>query len=288
MKHTSRDNHRALEALAWIAIVTVGLTGWAGCGDPIPSGATSYELELARAAAATIFAFTPEPAPQPTPPAPPTPEPSVQCSRCNGTGRIKPDGRIEIACPDCDGDGNRGIADFVKLVAGLQSELAELQKAAKPAAPSPPVEPQPATTLTVAEIRWRTSMTVARQEAERSLSPVLLHFYTETCEPCKRMDREVFATPMVRVAISRDFVPCRVDAALLSVEQRREWGVHSVPADVVVTHDWSKRWTLRPTSNANEYERQLTEASTWAATVAEEARAAKQKSVVRQPVTRTE
>lgn len=301
---SERENSISFQNLAVISLIVVGITGWAGCRSLAqPLDANDYQLGMARAAAATIFSITAEeelPGPQPTPPSPePEPGPSTQCSRCNGTGRIKPDGRIEIACPDCDGDGKLEIANFVKLIAGLQSELIELRKGgASNQSPSKLKDHQcdcgpycqcmgecncrwPGECLGVlqrssqspelAEINWLADASEARKKSKETGRPVLLHWYTEICGPCKTMDANVFADPSVKAYVNAHFIPCRIDGNLVSTSTRISWGCTSFPLSQVVAPNWSARRNLSYTQNPNTYLNLLQGARVWSTTVTEEA-----------------
>lgn len=77
------------------------------------------EIEHARAYAASSVAFL---QPEINGPSPlPGPQPGEKCERCGGQGKIKPDGRIVIDCPDCGGDGIVGLTDAIRLFREEQS-----------------------------------------------------------------------------------------------------------------------------------------------------------------------
>jgi len=61
------------------------------------------------------------------------------------------------------------------------------------------------------EIRWLTWDAGLRQ-AEESGRPILVDVYTDWCGWCKRMDREVYSRADVREALTRRFVPVKLNA----------------------------------------------------------------------------
>jgi thioredoxin-related protein len=62
-----------------------------------------------------------------------------------------------------------------------------------------------------AELRWLT-WDAGLREAADSGRPILVDVYTDWCGWCKRMDRDVYARADVREALTRRFVPVKLDA----------------------------------------------------------------------------
>lgn len=81
---------------------------------------------------------------------------------------------------------------------------------------------------------WRTDFQAARAEAQQSGKLLLVHFWTESCGPCKLLEARVFAQPQVAVAISNEYIPVKVNANE-SPEIAQAYGVTRVPTDVIVT-----------------------------------------------------
>jgi hypothetical protein len=117
MRHAIEPILASLLYLAACACLAVcGGCSRTSSSTPSPEPALSA-LDIAWAGASATAAVT-SVATSDAPPAPkppePTPEPISDCGRCNGTGRIKPDGRIEIDCPDCGGDGVLSFNDLMR------------------------------------------------------------------------------------------------------------------------------------------------------------------------------
>ncbi len=61
-------------------------------------------------------------------------------------------------------------------------------------------------------INWRHNLDSAKIEASRTGKLVLLHFYTASCGPCKKLERDVFSQPQIAAAMEQDFVPVKLNA----------------------------------------------------------------------------
>ncbi len=83
-------------------------------------------------------------------------------------------------------------------------------------------------------IKWLYDVSEARQLAATENKLVLLHFSASWCAPCKELERFVFVNPMTIRAITGQVVPVKVDIDL-NGELAKEYGVKSVPYDVIIT-----------------------------------------------------
>jgi YHS domain-containing protein/thiol-disulfide isomerase/thioredoxin len=83
-------------------------------------------------------------------------------------------------------------------------------------------------------IPWFTDFQQACELAAEQRRLVLLHFYNDNCEPCRRLEQNVFSQPQVAQAVSQSYVPVKVHAgrnpALATRYQVQRW-----PTDVIVT-----------------------------------------------------
>jgi len=84
--------------------------------------------------------------------------------------------------------------------------------------------------------RWEHDLETAQRIASQTNRLVLVHFSAEWCEPCRKMEQEVFSQP----GFGADLVPYYV-AVKLDVDHypstKQQLGVSSIPADVVMTPD---------------------------------------------------
>ncbi|EMI57484.1 DUF255 domain-containing protein [Rhodopirellula sallentina] len=85
-----------------------------------------------------------------------------------------------------------------------------------------------------AEIPWRSELTKAHAEAKAQNKPLLLHFYSDNCVWCDRLEAGAFQSPEVANAVAGGFVPVKVHAGK-SPELAKMFKVTKFPTDVVVT-----------------------------------------------------
>jgi len=88
------------------------------------------------------------------------------------------------------------------------------------------------------------------RKARESNRPILLHFYTDWCKWCKRMDEETFANLRIQDFLNRSFITIRINTESkerIRVEGRkvrtadlaRRFGVRSFPTTVFLESDGS-------------------------------------------------
>jgi thioredoxin-related protein len=70
----------------------------------------------------------------------------------------------------------------------------------------------------------------AKKLAASSGKPILLHFYTDWCTYCKKMDAETFANEKVAAYMNENFVATKVNPYKQS-DIAAKYQVHSVPAN---------------------------------------------------------
>lgn len=85
-----------------------------------------------------------------------------------------------------------------------------------------------------AEIAWRADLTSAHAEATAQNKPILLHFYSDNCVWCDRLEAGAFQSAEVNKAIAGGFVPIKIHAGQ-SPELAKMFKVTKFPTDVVVT-----------------------------------------------------
>lgn len=85
-----------------------------------------------------------------------------------------------------------------------------------------------------AEIPWRDKLTTAHAEAKAQNKPLLLHFYTDNCVYCDKLEEGAFQSPDVEAAVAQGFVPVKIHASE-SRDLVKMFKVTKFPMDVVVT-----------------------------------------------------
>ena len=85
-------------------------------------------------------------------------------------------------------------------------------------------------------VNWQTDLDDARRLAAKTNRLVLLHFWMPSCQPCLRLERQVFNQPGFGEALEAHYVPVKVNAQA-NPEIAEQYGVDRWPTDVVVDAD---------------------------------------------------
>lgn len=242
-KCTHPDDHSHHHKLILLAFLVLSSSAMAA--DPL-------EVEGVRWNAAGAIALT-TPTVSPTPSPTPAPTDSTTCGRCNGTGKIKPDGRIEIACPDCGGDGKLTMAKAIKIISqerkGLDElsrkwdELSERIKKDKEKQ-SPPPAVTPSTAKTPAEITWMGDIDQLRWEVKKQNKYGLIFFTGALnkpdgyCPPCEYAKKTTFLSSEVQNYVNENLLCAKIDAGSLPKSDQDGWGLQWTPSFVLVDPDW--------------------------------------------------
>lgn len=83
-------------------------------------------------------------------------------------------------------------------------------------------------------VRWQPNLEAGKRLAAQTNRLVLVHFWTESCGPCMKMEREVFSRPDVAAAIEANYVPVRINVRHFPLTAR-QYGVAAWPTDLVIT-----------------------------------------------------
>ncbi|MCA9078302.1 MAG: thioredoxin family protein [Planctomycetaceae bacterium] len=80
---------------------------------------------------------------------------------------------------------------------------------------------------------WLSDYDAAQREAQRLDRPMLIHFYTDWCFPCRRMEKEVLSRPTVTQVLESRLILVKLNAER-HPEIARRLGVELFPTDVIV------------------------------------------------------
>jgi len=80
---------------------------------------------------------------------------------------------------------------------------------------------------------WRSDFDAAQREAQRLDRPMLVHFYTDWCFPCRRMEQDVLSRPTVTQVLESRMVLVKLNAER-HPDIARRYGVELFPTDVIV------------------------------------------------------
>jgi len=83
-------------------------------------------------------------------------------------------------------------------------------------------------------LRWQPTLEAAKTLAAQTNRLVLIHFWAEWCGSCRRMEQEVFSLPEVAAAVHAHYVPVKVNSDHFPAT-RQQYGVTTLPADVIIT-----------------------------------------------------
>lgn len=85
-------------------------------------------------------------------------------------------------------------------------------------------------------IPWTEDLTVARQVAQQQQRLLLLHFWSNSCPPCLRLERYVFNQPEVIRAVGSNYVPVKINATD-NPQLAAQFRVDRWPTDIIATVD---------------------------------------------------
>lgn len=92
------------------------------------------------------------------------------------------------------------------------------------------------TGLASTQIRWRNGLAEARQEAQETGKPLMLHFFTQPCIYCEKLEQGAFRDPAVVAEIESKFVPVQIYGPD-NAKATEALGVDRYPTDVVLKAD---------------------------------------------------
>lgn len=83
-------------------------------------------------------------------------------------------------------------------------------------------------------LNWQTDLATAQRQARESGRLVLIHFGGPWCEPCRRLEKQVFSQPGFGRDLATRYVAVKIDPRQ-HPQLAEKYGVRAVPCDVVTT-----------------------------------------------------
>lgn len=83
------------------------------------------------------------------------------------------------------------------------------------------------------EIQWGDNLKQALELSRQTGKPVLLHFFSDTCPPCKMMEKSTFPNPAITEMVQKSFIPVKLNARK-NPREAQMFNVQSVPMDFVL------------------------------------------------------
>lgn len=84
------------------------------------------------------------------------------------------------------------------------------------------------------QIVWQADIAKAVEQAKAEKKLVLIHFYGDSCPPCRLIEQKVFPQPKVVQAVMRNFVPVKINVDKAEKLAAR-YGIRSIPTDVYLS-----------------------------------------------------
>lgn len=106
--------------------------------------------------------------------------------------------------------------------------------------------------VTAEEVQWLQSIDQARQIAGQTNRLVLVHFWSNDCQPCMKMEQTVFIRPGTAQRIQTRFVPVKVNA-LQFPAVARQYEISAWPSDVILAPNGQVIATLRCSTDQTAY-----------------------------------
>jgi thiol-disulfide isomerase/thioredoxin/YHS domain-containing protein len=107
---------------------------------------------------------------------------------------------------------------------------------------------------------WQPSLEAAQQLAARTNRLVLVHFWAPWCQPCMRLERDVFSQAETARALEANFVLVKLNSDE-APGTTRMYGVSSLPSDVIIQPNGRLVSQFQSPPTANQYVAQLNQAA---------------------------
>jgi YHS domain-containing protein/thiol-disulfide isomerase/thioredoxin len=92
--------------------------------------------------------------------------------------------------------------------------------------------------LTAAQV-WMTDFAKAQAEATKLHRPLVVHFHTKWCGPCRQMEKDILHTPQILRQLDEGFIAVKVDLdnKVDNAKVQAQYRVKNMPTDLILSHD---------------------------------------------------
>ncbi|HEY4311452.1 MAG TPA: thioredoxin family protein [Pirellulales bacterium] len=104
---------------------------------------------------------------------------------------------------------------------------------------------------------WESDLEAAKQTAARTNRLVVIHFGAPWCQPCQQLERDVFSQPGFGSDLTANYVGVKLNYDSFPATAR-QYGVQSIPTDVVITPQGQLIERVQSPLSSTEYSTSLT------------------------------
>ncbi len=115
---------------------------------------------------------------------------------------------------------------------------------------------------------WAASYEAARAQAARENKPLLLHFWSLSCVPCRHVEKYVFSHPGVGKMVGKKYIPVKINTDERP-DLARQFRIESIPHDVFLSADGRELQRASSPTNQRAYLQLVTRVAENAETTAQ-------------------
>jgi thiol-disulfide isomerase/thioredoxin len=104
------------------------------------------------------------------------------------------------------------------------------------------------------QIDWRPTLEAAQRESAATGKPILLHFSSSNCPPCRRLEQGAFRDPSLVQLIDQQVIPCQVQVEQMP-EVAQRYRVQSWPTDLYLSPSGSELHRTTSPQSTEAFER---------------------------------
>lgn len=109
-----------------------------------------------------------------------------------------------------------------------------------------------ATAFGTDQIPWASDIPTALRMAATRNQLVMVHFTSDACPPCRRLEKNVFSQPSFAYSLTQEFVPVKVNVSRFP-QIAQHYGVRAWPTDLMLAPNGQELHRMISPQNANQY-----------------------------------